>query len=434
MGKMTLGYWGIRGRGQIPRLLAAYTGVELEDHKYTDFNKWFGEDKQNLGLDFPNLPYLIDGDFKLTETAAINRYIILQSGHSELLGKTAKDRARVDNLLGVLNDATKDIRGLFWNKNWEAVKAETLEKARTKLDYIKNFIGDKQWALGYLTIADFEIAEISYYFETVYPEEYLNWSFWETIRENFNALPEIRAYYKRENSVKEPFLPPQMAALNPKFDNTLIFGYWGLRGLGQQIRLILSYVGLPFEEKVYSDRQQWFEQDKKNLGFAFPNIPYLIDGQFKLTESSAIQKYVINRSHHKELLGKNVQDSVRIESALGVVDDIMSEMAKNFWKKDEEVIKKTLETVTPKFNSLAKFTGERNTVLEYLTLVDFILAERSYYVEFLFPEQYKTWEFLGRIRDHINGLESTKAYYARENAIKAPFMPPTAFLNPVPPQ
>jgi glutathione S-transferase len=262
----------------------------------------------------------------------------------------------------------------------------------------------------------------------------LNWSFWETIRENFNALPEIQAYYKREDAVKEPFLPPQMAVLNPKFESTLIFGYWDLRGLGQQVRLILSYLGLPFEEKVYSDRQQWFENDKKSIGFAFPNIPYLIDGEFKLTESSAIQKYVINRSHNKELLGKNIQDSVRIESILGVVDDIWSEMAKSFWKKDEEVIKQTLEKVTPKLNNLAKFIGERKTAFEYLTLADFIIGERSYYVEFLFPEQYKNWGFLGRIRDNINGLASTKAYYAKENAIKAPFMPPTAFLNPQPKQ
>lgn len=156
----------------------------------------------------------------------------------------------------------------------------------------------------------------------------------------------------------------------------------------------------------------------------------MIDGEFKLTESSAIQKYVINRAHNKELLGRNIQDTVRHESVLGLFDDIWSELAKNFWKKDELVIKQTLEKITPKLNYLAKFIGERNTVFEYLTLIDFILAERSYYIEFLFPEQYKSWEFLGRIRDNINNLPSTKAYYAKENAIKAPFMPPTAFLNP----
>jgi len=170
------------------------------------------------------------------------------------LGKTVKDRARVDNILGVLKDALKDIRALYWNKDYQNAKGEVLEKARTKLDLIQSFIGDKKWALGYLTIADFEIAEASYYFEALYPEEYLNWSFWETIRENFNSLPEIEAYYKRESAVKEPFLPPQFAALNPKFEQTLVLGYWGIRGLAQQLRLLLSYVGLPFEDKIYSSR------------------------------------------------------------------------------------------------------------------------------------------------------------------------------------
>ena len=43
--KVTLGYWGFRGRGQIPRLLLAYTGAVWEDLKYTDGAQWFGADK-----------------------------------------------------------------------------------------------------------------------------------------------------------------------------------------------------------------------------------------------------------------------------------------------------------------------------------------------------------------------------------------------------
>jgi glutathione S-transferase len=38
---------------------------------------------------------LIDGDFKLTESKAINLYIIKKSGKTELLGKNAKDEALV---------------------------------------------------------------------------------------------------------------------------------------------------------------------------------------------------------------------------------------------------------------------------------------------------------------------------------------------------
>jgi glutathione S-transferase len=178
MAKFQLGYWNIRGLAQVSRLLAAYVGTELEETRYTDWNKWHGEDKQNLNFDFPNLPYLIDGDFKLTESAAINRYIILQSGHNELLGKTTKDRARVDNILGVLKDTLKDIRSLFWNKEYATLKDAALEKAKSKLDHLQSFIGDKKFALGYLTIVDFEITEASYYFATLYPQEYSNWSFW----------------------------------------------------------------------------------------------------------------------------------------------------------------------------------------------------------------------------------------------------------------
>jgi glutathione S-transferase len=66
MSKVTLGYWKIRGRGQVPRLLLAYTNAIWEDVQYTAPEQWFGADRNSLKLDFPNLPYLIEGDFRIT--------------------------------------------------------------------------------------------------------------------------------------------------------------------------------------------------------------------------------------------------------------------------------------------------------------------------------------------------------------------------------
>ena len=43
---------------------------------------------------------------------------------------------------------------------------------------IEAFIGNNRFALGYLTLVDFEIAEASYYFAAAFPQEYTNWSFW----------------------------------------------------------------------------------------------------------------------------------------------------------------------------------------------------------------------------------------------------------------
>jgi len=58
-------------------------------------------------------------------------------------------------------------------------------------------VGDKKFALGYLTLVDFHLAENLYYFETLYPHEKTHFAFWWRIRDNFNALPEISAYYEK---------------------------------------------------------------------------------------------------------------------------------------------------------------------------------------------------------------------------------------------
>jgi hypothetical protein len=47
---------------------------------------------------------------------------------------------------------------------------------------------------------------------------------------------------------------------------------------------------------------------------------------------------------------------------------------------------------------LNEFVGEKGFVLGYLTLADFVVAEESHFIEALYPEEYKTWPFLQRVR------------------------------------
>ena len=211
MTTVTLGYWKIRGLAQYLRHLLSYTETEFQEIQYDNQDRWFKEDKLNLGLDFPNLPYLIDGDFKLTESSAIAKYIIKRSGKTDLLGKNTRDQGKVDALISVINDALKDIRGLFWNKDHETLKIELLEKARPKFNYIKDFVGDRQFALGYLTLVDFVLAENLAYFETLFPSEHKTYDFWWRIRRNFEELPGVKAYYKRPDAIHGPYLPPHVA-------------------------------------------------------------------------------------------------------------------------------------------------------------------------------------------------------------------------------
>lgn len=133
--------------------------------------------------------------------------------------------------------------------------------------------------MGYLTLVDFILAENLYYFETLYPSERKNYGFWWNIRTAFESLPEIKAYYERPTAIKAPFLPPS-AAISA---SPVKLGYWDIRGLAQVSRLLLVYNGIDFKDIRYQDRSKWFDDDKKNLGLNFPNLPYLIDGDYSIT-------------------------------------------------------------------------------------------------------------------------------------------------------
>jgi len=164
-----LGYWGIRGLGQVARLLLAYNGVDFENRQYKNSESWFAIDKTALSLEFPNLPYLITPDIRLTESTAIYKYII-DTYNPTLSGKNLQDATIINEVLGVWKDATDGLIGLFFDKDHEAHKGKILEVAKPKLAYLQKFIGNKDTVLGYLTLADFIIAESANYFIKIFPE------------------------------------------------------------------------------------------------------------------------------------------------------------------------------------------------------------------------------------------------------------------------
>ena len=209
--KVVHGYWGIRALAQVDRLLLAYTGAVWEDTLYTAPEQWFGKDKEGLGLSFPNIPYLIDGEYKLTESSAIMRYIPKRFGKPELLGKDLKDQGVVDCLLGVFGDTRQAFQPLFFDKEWETKVAGAVAKAEPKLKQFSDFYGEKEFALGYVTVFDFWIAEFSHWVEKISPETYAKFGFLKKVREAIESLPAIKAYYESEKAVKGPFLPQTAA-------------------------------------------------------------------------------------------------------------------------------------------------------------------------------------------------------------------------------
>ncbi|XP_064633670.1 glutathione S-transferase-like [Lineus longissimus] len=80
-----------------------------------------------------------------------------------------------------------------------------------------------------------------------------------------------------------------------------VLGYWDSRGLGGPIRLLLAYCKEDFEDKhfVCGDGPEFsmecWHSVKDTLGLPFPNLPYYIDGDVKITQSNAICRHIARK-------------------------------------------------------------------------------------------------------------------------------------------
>ena len=116
--KIVLGYWKIRGLAQPVRYLLEYIEHPWDDVTYEQGDaptysiECWTSVKNTLGLDFPNIPYLIDPNenVNITDTLAIMTYLCTQYA-PELLGSTIEVRAETDMLYSHLKDAKQAVTG-----------------------------------------------------------------------------------------------------------------------------------------------------------------------------------------------------------------------------------------------------------------------------------------------------------------------------------
>ena len=82
-------------------------------------------------------------------------------------------------------------------------------------------------------------------------------------------------------------------------------------------RLILAYVAENCETIVYplvlDNESSIFAKEKCKLDLDFPNLPYYIDGDLKLTQSMSIVRH-LGRKYH--LYGENQAEASRIDTIL----------------------------------------------------------------------------------------------------------------------
>jgi glutathione S-transferase len=151
-----LTYFNVRAVAEPIRLLLAHAKIEYEDDRVE------GSDWPALKPTTPwgKLPLLEEGDFKLSQSLAILKYLGTKHGY---VGESLQETARIDELIGAFNDL-RDVYFLFRREEDEEKKAEKERKLKEeavpfylgKFDSVlekngKYFVGDK------ISIIDFYI-------------------------------------------------------------------------------------------------------------------------------------------------------------------------------------------------------------------------------------------------------------------------------------
>ena len=165
-----------------------------------------------------------------------------------------------------------------------------------------------------------------------------------------------------------------------------VLGYWAVRGLGMQLRLMLKYCQVNFEEELYpqvfddtatgynrwNGDAWWNVWDKQ--GLPFPNLPYFKDGEAKITMSSAIARYICAK-WKPELLGVTpleVGNAAMLEMALVDFNAALDKISFSDDGTREQLIECAKEHLTPVHTFLG---GNDFLVGENITFPDFILFE-----------------------------------------------------------
>lgn len=208
-------YWDIRALGEPIRLVLKYLEVDFEDKRipFGDIgpkllDPWFSQ-KYSLGLDFPNLPYYIDEDVKITQSLAILQHI---GRKYNLYGDTLQEKATIDMVQQTVNDLRWAAWVVYNAPDFHAIKEDWKKTIPGRLSEMNKFLEGKDYILGSkISYADFLLYESVQWYRTFAPEVFEKAPEIATInnfQKRIENLPQIKAYLESEDFKKWPLFAP----------------------------------------------------------------------------------------------------------------------------------------------------------------------------------------------------------------------------------
>jgi glutathione S-transferase len=210
--KPQLGYWKIRGLGAPIRMLLHYCQVPFEEIRYEmgdppglSPTHWT-EQKHNLGLEFPNLPYLIDDRGRWVQTLVIMRYVALRYGV-----EVGEDLGHGDPYVDMMAHVAMDLRNAFvrccyGSRNSDDVQREVKQAIAPQLAAWNKLLatGRPYCAGDRLSFADFFLAEHFDQIRLVLPGECTEHRALHAYTNRFFALERNQAFVESPLYIKWP--------------------------------------------------------------------------------------------------------------------------------------------------------------------------------------------------------------------------------------
>lgn len=137
--------------------------------------------------------------------------------------------------------------------------------------------------------------------------------------------------------------PPVKEISYPRATSRIVIGYYNLRGKAQVPRLLLEYLKVDYEDKLFSlvEWQKYTQEEAQD--FAFPVLPFLREGHFVCTDSVPMCTYIINRFGNPELLGRTPRDRAIIEMYFWTIPYMETVISINSVQMNPEELKKFKE-------------------------------------------------------------------------------------------
>ncbi|XP_065302617.1 glutathione S-transferase Mu 2-like [Dermacentor albipictus] len=214
----------------------------------------------------------------------------------------------------------------------------------------------------------------------------------------------------------------------------LVLGYWDIRGIGEPIRYMLAYAGVPYEDKRYGfgdgpepSMDEWLPV-KYKLDLDFPNLPYIIDGDVRMTHSQAILRY-LGRKHG--LAPKDEETVRRVEMLEHQASDIVWAAARLCYSPDctEEKRVQFLVDTADKLRQVDTYLAKHGPfgAGKSVTYVDFLLYEALQFIKTMGPSTFRTgFPALEEYCQRVAALPGLKEYLSSDRFKAWPILAPHA--------